>query len=180
KIGGEKPFWIGVGGDDRFLVSPQRAVNADFDSQDYLALSDGREDIVMQYSPLQALGHATVEVWSTTTSTLQALGQMFTGARSATELGGLIRIGALAGDIAQKGFIALIMFSALLSVNLGLLNLFPIPVLDGGHLVFYAIEAASGKPVSEKAQDIAFRFGFGFLVAVMAFANINDIVQLFL
>ena len=180
KIDGEKPFWIGVGGDDRFLVSPQRAMNADFDNQDYLALSDGREDIIMQYSPLQALGHATVEVWSTTTSTLQALGQMFTGARSATELGGLIRIGALAGDIAQKGFIALIMFSALLSVNLGLLNLFPIPVLDGGHLVFYAIEAASGKPVSEKAQDIAFRFGFGFLIAVMAFANINDIVQLFL
>ena len=180
KIGQEQAFWIAVSDEDRFLVSPRAVMNADFDTQDYLALSDGREDIIVQYSPLQALGHASLEVWDTTTSTLHAIGQMFSGARSATELGGLIRIGALAGDIAQKGMIALVMFSALLSVNLGLLNLFPIPVLDGGHLVFYAIEAVSGKPVPEKAQDVAFRLGFGFLIAVMAFANINDIVQLFL
>ncbi len=72
------------------------------------------------------------------------------------------------------------MFTALLSINLGLINLFPIPMLDGGHLVFYAAEAALGKPVPEKVQEYAFRVGLVFLVGIMLFANINDIVQLVL
>ena len=177
---GQGAFWIGVNDDERFLVQPLLSMNEDLWTQEYLALSDGREDTLVHYGPLKAFEQAGIEVWNATTSTLQALGQMVTGTRSAQELGGLIRIGALAGDVAQKGFVALLMFSALLSVNLGLLNLFPIPVLDGGHLLFYGIEAISGKPVPEKAQDYAFKVGFGFLVAVMAFANINDIVQLFL
>ena len=113
-----------------------------------------------------------------TRGTLEALGQMVTGTRSATELGGVIRIGALAGDMAQRGMIALIMFAALLSINLGLINLFPIPMLDGGHLMFYAFEAAIGKPVPEQIQEYAFRVGFAFLIGVMVFTNLNDIIQL--
>jgi regulator of sigma E protease len=72
------------------------------------------------------------------------------------------------------------MFAALLSINLGLINLFPIPMLDGGHLVFYAFEAALGKPVPEQIQEYAFRFGLVFLVGIMVFANLNDIMQLLL
>ena len=96
-----------------------------------------------------------------------------------TELGGIIRIGAIAGDMAQAGLLALVTFTALLSINLGLINLFPIPMLDGGHLMFYAMEVIKGKPVSEKVQEYAFRFGFTVLIGMMLFANLNDLFQLF-
>ena len=138
---------------------------------------DAPEEFV-KYNPIQALGRAAHESWVITTGTLEALGQMITGTRSATELGGVIRIGALAGDMAQQGFIALILFMALLSINLGLINLFPIPVLDGGHLVFYAFEAVLGKPVPEKIQNFAFQAGFTLLICLMVFANLNDLVQI--
>jgi len=82
--------------------------------------------------------------------------------------------------MAQSGIIALITFTALLSINLGLINLFPIPMLDGGHLVFYTIEALKGSPISEKIQEYAFRLGLAFLVGIMLFANLNDLVQIFL
>jgi regulator of sigma E protease len=82
--------------------------------------------------------------------------------------------------MAQAGLVAVITFTALLSINLGLINLFPIPVLDGGHLVFYALEAVKGSPVPEKAQEFAFRVGFTLLIGLMVFANLNDILQLIL
>ncbi len=128
----------------------------------------------------EALFEAAKESWVITRATVEALGQMIVGTRSATELGGIVRIGALAGDMAQKGVIALILFTALLSINLGFINLLPIPLLDGGHLVFYFFEALRGKPVPEQVQEYAFRAGFVFLIALMVFANLNDIVQLFL
>ena len=105
---------------------------------------------------------------------------MIAGTRSANELGGIIRIGAIAGDMAERGMIAVITFTALLSINLGLINLFPIPMLDGGHLSFYAIEALRGKPLSEQTQEYAFRFGLVILVCFMVFANLNDIIQILL
>lgn len=113
-------------------------------------------------------------------STMEALWQIISGVRSAQELGGIIRIGAIAGDAAQAGLIALITFTALLSINLGLINLFPIPMLDGGHLLFYAVEAIKGSPIPEQTQEYAFRFGLAILVALMLFTNLNDIVQLVL
>lgn len=137
-------------------------------------------DSVVKYSPIVAVGKAFEQAWIVTQGTLEALGQMVMGTRSATELGGVIRIGALAGDMAQQGLIALIFFTALLSINLGLINLFPIPVLDGGHLLFYAVEAALGKPIPDKFQEYAFHFGLTFLVCVMVYANLSDIVQLIL
>ena len=103
---------------------------------------------------------------------------MIVGVRSATELGGIVRIGAIAGDMAQQGIIPLILLTALLSVNLGFINLLPIPLLDGGHLTFYFFEAIMGKPVPEQVQEYAFRAGLVFLIGIMAFANINDLVQL--
>ena len=105
---------------------------------------------------------------------------MVTGTRSATELGGIIRIGAMAGDMAQNGMVALITFAALLSINLGLINLFPIPMLDGGHLLFYLIESIKGSPISEQIQEYAFRLGLALLIGIMLFANLNDIMQLIL
>lgn len=145
-----------------------------------LFLANVEANNFVKYPVWESLARATVESWVITTSTLEALGQMIMGTRSATELGGIIRIGALAGDMAQQGVIALILFTALLSINLGLINLFPIPMLDGGHLVFYTLEALFRKPVSEQIQEYAYGAGLVLLVALMAFANLNDIVQLFI
>lgn len=170
---------------DVITVHPVRAYNEDLFKEGsngydilYVANSDG--EIVIKHNPLGALFEAIHETGSITVSTIQALGQMISGTRSATELGGIIRIGAMAGDMAKSGFIALVTFTALLSINLGLINLFPIPLLDGGHLTFYAIEAARGTPVSENVQEYAFRLGLALLVGIMLFANINDIMQLIL
>jgi regulator of sigma E protease len=145
-----------------------------------IVISEKMGEDVIKHSPLRAVFEAVKETKNVTTGTLTALGQIFTGTRSATELGGLIRIGTMAGDMAQAGLVAVITFTALLSINLGLINLFPIPVLDGGHLVFYALEAVKGSPVPEKAQEFAFRVGFTLLIGLMVFANLNDILQLIL
>ena len=145
-----------------------------------LILSDNPQKEIVAYSPVQAFTGAIKETWFIVTGTIEALGQIVTGARSPTELGGIVRIGAIAGDAAQAGIVALISFTALLSINLGLINLFPIPLLDGGHLVFYAYEAIFKKPMSEKVMDYALKCGMVFLIGLMAFANLNDIVQIIL
>lgn len=170
---------------DILIVRPLADFNkglSDPESQTYgfLSLADRDEEIYMKHTPFSALVFAVDETVSITQSTLMALGQMFTGTRSATELGGIIRIGAIAGDMAQSGVLALLTFMALLSINLGLINLFPIPMLDGGHLMFYAAEAIKGNPISEQVQEYAFRLGLAFLVGIMLFANLNDLLQLIL
>lgn len=149
-------------------------------SHDLLFISDTMNNVFIKYSPLVAVQKALQHTWVVTAGTFKALGQIIMGTRSPTELGGVIRIGALAGDMAQQGFIALVLFTALLSINLGLVNLFPIPLLDGGHLVFYAFEALLGRPIPDQIQEYAFRFGLIFLVGIMVFANLNDIMQLIL
>jgi regulator of sigma E protease len=121
---------------------------------------------------------ANKDVWEIATGTLKALGQMIAGTRSSDELGGILRIGAYAGDFAQQGIVSLITFAALLSVNLGLINILPIPMLDGGHLAFYAMEKVKGKPTSERFQEYALRVGMTFLLGIMLFATWNDLVQL--
>lgn len=136
------------------------------------------ESEVQSHSVLSATGAAAKETWNITASTLQALGQMIRGVRSAEELGGILRIGAYAGEFAQAGIISLITFTALLSVNLGLINLFPIPMLDGGHLVMYGVEGVKGSPVSLRMQEYAFRAGFAVVLFIMLFATWNDLVQL--
>ena len=109
---------------------------------------------------------------------LKGIWQMITGVRPADELGGVIRIGYLSGEIAQIGVWQLITFAAMLSVNLGLVNLFPIPLLDGGHLTYYAIEAVRGKPLGERIQEWGFRIGVAFVLGIMLFATWNDLVFL--
>jgi regulator of sigma E protease len=167
------------------VIHPPKSMNDqlyDPASRDYNALILGTKpgDEIQKFGPLEAVGVSIKETGRIVVETLGAVWQMVTGTRSATELGGIIRIGALAGDMAERGMIALLTFTALLSINLGLINLFPIPMLDGGHLVFYAAEAIRGKPLSDRVQEYAFRFGLVVLVTLMVFANLNDILQLLL
>lgn len=168
---------------DHIRVNPLKDLNDGFNDPDhadydFLVVSNKLGEDFIKHSIPGAIANAVQETWNITASTFTALGQMITGVRSPTELGGIIRIGAIAGDMAQSGWIAIITFTALLSINLGLINLFPIPTLDGGHLMFYALEAVKGGPVSEQIQEYAFRFGLAVLVGIMLFANLNDIVQL--
>ncbi len=116
--------------------------------------------------------------YSMTTRILAYLGQIISGSRGADELGGPIRIAQLSGQMAQGGMFNLFFFMAALSVNLGLINLFPIPMLDGGHLAFYAVEAIRGRPLGPKAQEYGFRFGMILVFLLMIFATWNDLVQL--
>jgi regulator of sigma E protease len=107
---------------------------------------------------------------------LKGIWQMVTGVRPADEIGGVIRIGYMSGELAEAGLWSLVMFSAMLSVNLGLVNLFPVPLLDGGHLVYYAIEAIRGRPLGDRMQEWGFRIGIAFVLGLMMFATWNDLV----
>ena len=131
-----------------------------------------------KYTPLRAFKEAVIQTWNLSANTLKAMGQMVMGTRNPDELGGILRIGAYAGQFAEAGVVSLITFAALLSVNLGLINLFPVPMLDGGHLFFYGIEALRGRPVGENTQEYAFRAGFICIIFLMLFATWNDLVQL--
>lgn len=170
---------------DSVTVRPLPGLNAglsDPESPDYgrLVIAAKVGDDFVDLGLFGSIWYATTETWNIAAGTLQAIWQMLSGTRSATEMGGIIRIGAMAGDMAQVGIIALITFTALLSINLGLINLFPIPMLDGGHLVFYIFEAIRGAPIPDQIQEYAFRLGLAILVGIMLFANLNDIVQLIL
>jgi regulator of sigma E protease len=129
-------------------------------------------------NPLFALAEGGVETYRLITGTLHALGQIVVGSRTTEELGGPLRIAQMSGEIAKDGVVPVIWFTAVLSINLGLINLFPIPLLDGGHLVLYAIEALRGRPLTERSQEVAFRFGLIVVLSLMVFATWNDLVQL--
>jgi regulator of sigma E protease len=128
--------------------------------------------------PLTAVWSAVKETGALTTGTLQAVGQIISGTRSAEELGGPIRIAQLSGEVAETGISNLISFMAVLSINLGLINLFPVPMLDGGHLMFYAIEAVRGRPLGERAQEYGFRIGLALVLTLMLFVTWNDLANL--
>jgi regulator of sigma E protease len=129
-------------------------------------------------NPLTAVWNAGAETVNLTVGTLKALGQIITGSRGSEELGGPLRIAQMSGQVAQGGLIATLWFMAVLSINLGLINLFPVPVLDGGQLVFYAAEAVRGRPLGEKAQEAAAMVGLAMVLALMVFATWNDLVHL--
>ncbi len=128
--------------------------------------------------PLSAIVMGAQETWFVVDRTLAYIGGVFTGREAADQLGGPIRIAQVSGQVATAGFVALIHLTAVLSVSIGLLNLFPIPLLDGGHLLFYGIEAVRGKPLSERAQEVGFRIGLAIVVMLMIFATFNDILHL--
>ena len=113
-----------------------------------------------------------------TTRILGFVGDIFIGQQSPEELGGILRIAQISGQVAESGIADYIAFLAVLSINLGLINLFPIPLLDGGHLAFYLVEAIRGRPISERAQEYVFRFGFVVIISLFIFVTWNDLVHL--
>ena len=113
-----------------------------------------------------------------TAQTLAGLGQMISKGENNDQIGGPLRIAQLSGQVAQLGIASLVGFIALLSVNLGLINLFPIPILDGGHLVFLTIEGLRGKPLPPRAQEYGYRGGFALLITLFVFATWNDLSHL--
>ncbi len=130
-------------------------------------------------SLFSAFKSASKEVWDITEMTLRGVGQMISGKRGSDEVGGVIRIAEMSGDITRdQGVLSLFIFMALLSVNLGLINLFPVPLLDGGHVVIYLIEIATGREMNEKIKDGLFKVGFALLISLMVFATWNDVVRL--
>lgn len=127
----------------------------------------------------EAFKESCRETWRITATTLRGVYQMITGVRGTDELGGIVRIAEMSGDISKaKSVIDFLIFMALLSINLGLINLFPIPVLDGGHVLIFTIEILLRREISERTKEYIFKFGFALLVALMFFALYNDIVHL--
>lgn len=144
-----------------------------------LGVAPDRAQTVDEYKrmdPFSALWAGVERTVSLTGQILSALWQMITGQRSADELGGPLRIAQLSGQMSETVY-AMIMFTAALSINLGLINLLPIPMLDGGHLAFYTLEALRGRPINQRIQEYAFRFGLAFVVLLMIFATRNDILS---
>lgn len=129
-------------------------------------------------NPAEALWLGVRETWFVVDRTLAYIGGIFTGREAADQLGGPLRIAQISGQVATIGLGALIHLAAVLSVSIGLLNLFPVPLLDGGHLLFYGVEAVRGRPMSERAQEMGFRIGLGLVLMLMVFATYNDILHL--
>jgi regulator of sigma E protease len=142
-----------------------------------LGITGAREPPV-PVDPLTAVKLGVEETWFVVERTLSYIGGVVVGKESADQLGGPIRIAQLSGQVATAGFVALIHLAAVLSISIGLLNLFPIPLLDGGHLLFYAIEAIRGRPLSDRAQEVGFRIGLAIVLLLMIFATFNDILHL--
>jgi regulator of sigma E protease len=142
-----------------------------------LGVSRGAAEYVHR-SPPSAVYYAVKEIGSIVDMTLTHMGQMLNGTRGTEDLGGPLRIGEMSGQMAKAGFVTLVWFTAMISVNLGLINLFPVPMLDGGHLLFYGFEALRGKPLGERTQEYGFRLGLAMVLTLMVFATWNDLVHL--
>lgn len=139
---------------------------------------DPEQAEIVRYNPIEASWMGVQKTYELTGQILGHLGKLITGEGNVKDLSGPLRIAQVSGEAAQSGFENLIYLMAVLSVNLGLINLFPIPMLDGGHLVFYAAEAIRGKPLSEKVQEYGFRVGLTLVLGLMIFATWNDLAQL--
>jgi regulator of sigma E protease len=163
------------------LARPDRVEMTDNFGQTHdigrLGISRATEDYVKR-GPLSALWYATVETGNIVKLSLKFVGQIIEGKRSGEDLGGPIRIAKYSGDTAKEGLPALIWFAAMLSINLGFVNLLPIPLLDGGHLVYYSWEMIAGKPLSARVQEFGFRIGLAVVLTIMLFVTWNDLMYL--
>jgi regulator of sigma E protease len=129
-------------------------------------------------NPATAMWLGVKETWSVIDQTMTYIGRIFTGREAADQVGGPLRIAQISGQVATLGLAPLIRLAAVLSISIGLLNLFPVPLLDGGHLLFYMIEAVRGRPLSDRAQEVGFRIGLGLVLMLFVFATYNDILHL--
>ena len=131
-----------------------------------------------QYGPVEAFGAACEETWSIIKNTVIGIAQIITGHGSADQLRGPAGIMQMTRQVASFGFLPLLNLVAILSVSIGLANLFPIPLLDGGHLLYYGCEAVLGRPLGERAQDVGFRLGLVLVLGLMLLTTWNDLVRL--
>lgn len=129
-------------------------------------------------NPLTAVAEAVRETYNLTLTTFTAIGQMIAGKRSTKDISGPLRIAEISGDMAQSGLYSFFWFLGVLSLHLCIINLLPVPMLDGGHLVFYGIEALRGRPLGQRAQEYGFRIGLALVISLMVFATWNDLVHL--
>ena len=132
----------------------------------------------VKLGPAKAIYHAAHEVYYVSTSSLKYIGAMIFGKADTSQLGGPIRIAKISGQVAEFGLLAFISMMAYISISLGLVNLFPIPMLDGGHLMFYAFEKVLGRPLSQNTQEGFFRIGLFVLLSLMVFTTFNDLKDL--
>ena len=172
------------GGEETTLVATPRlnpgAIAADAPRIGLLGIKPSQDAVeYKRENPLSALWMGAERTAFMTGQILSYLGQLVAGRQNAGDLGGPLRIAQMSGDVAQEGGLAsVIIFMAMLSINLGLINLFPIPMLDGGHLLYYAAEAVRGRPLSLRAQEYGFRVGVALVFFLMVFATWNDLVNL--
>ena len=179
-------FSVERGGVDLLLTAtPDRVLEVDRFGNEYhvgrLGVSVNADENTVRherYNPITALWMGVEESYFIIEQTFVVLGRIIMGRESAESLGGPIRIAQLSGQTATLGFVALINLTAVLSVSIGLINLFPIPMLDGGHLAFYAYEAVFGKPMSERAQEIGMRIGLSMVMMLFIFVTWNDLARL--
>ena len=137
-------------------------------------VAGGAASEVRRTGVVEGIGLGFKETGFIITSTLQYMGKLLVGKESADQLGGPVRIAEVSGQVAKIGLEPLLQLVAVISVSVGLLNLFPIPLLDGGHLMFYAIEAIRRRPMSERSQEIGFKIGLALVLSLMVFAFWND------
>ena len=134
--------------------------------------------IKKELSLVESFAEANKETFDISKSILKTLGQLITGQRSVKELGGPVKIAKYSGKTVEQGLVVVAWFMAMISINLGVMNLLPIPVLDGGHLFYYFFEAIKGKPLSQKVQTYGYKFGLALVLSLMVFTTLNDIFQL--
>jgi regulator of sigma E protease len=132
----------------------------------------------VRYDPFSAVWRGCKRTVFIVDRTLDYIGGLFVGTEDVSQLSGPLGIAKVSGEIARLGFAALVNLAAVLSISIGLLNLFPIPMLDGGHLLYYAVEAVRGRPLGEKAQELGFRLGLALVLSLMLFATWNDLAKL--
>jgi len=177
------------GGEIELSVSPEKSRSGIFSSRLILGVTNQAVSTALQaqierayflhkYDPIEGFVVASQEMWRLTGSTLGLLGRMLTGSASMRNLSGPISIAQFANNSANAGFASFLFFLGAISLSLGILNLLPIPVLDGGHLFFYLIELAKGSPVSEQIQAKGQTVGLMALLGLMGLAFFNDILRL--
>jgi regulator of sigma E protease len=144
-----------------------------------IGIGASKNYIIERSNPIEAIGRGLISTWNVTILTIQGIVKLIQRIVPAETIGGPILIAQMAGEQAQAGFLSLLSFMALLSINLGVLNLLPIPILDGGHLTFFTIEAIIRRPLSHRFKEIAQQVGLFLLISLMAFAFYNDITRVF-
>ena len=173
------------GVEETILATPERIEREDqFGNRIALGMLGIRADrneqtvVTERFGPVGALGLAVRETGFVIERTGGYIAQVIAGRESADQIGGPIRVAQVSGQVATLGIVALVNLAALLSISIGLINLFPIPILDGGHLVFYAFEAVLGRPLSPATQEVGFKIGLFLILSLMVFATWNDISML--